>query len=135
MPADRPSSPSALFSLEGILWPALLYGPNRRIIAANGLAEALAGRALAGAYVATLTGLLHVRRTDCSYVVLPEMPAIRALAGEEVVDLPVSISAANGRRTVILVSSSLVREDGKIVGALSIWRDSSHPDDPPGGDW
>jgi len=63
------------------------------------------------------------------------MPAIRALAGEEVVDLPVSISAANGRRTVILVSSSLVREDGKIVGALSIWRDSSHPDDHPGGDW
>jgi len=106
-------------SIDTIPEPAFLYGPNRRIVRANGPAEALAGRGLTGAYAANVVGIFRIRRPDCSRVVLAELPAIRALAGEEVADYPIVVTAADGRRMVVLVSSSPVR-DGT-AGALSVW--------------
>ncbi|MEN6341842.1 MAG: PAS domain-containing protein [Methanospirillum sp.] len=120
MPSE-PSPPPSPSSIDAIPEPAFLYGPNRRIIRANGPAEALAGRGLTGAYAANVVGIFRIRRPDCSRVVLAEMPAIRALAGEEVADYPIVVTAADGRRMVVLVSSSPVREGGKVAGALSIW--------------
>ena len=54
-----------------------------------------------------------------------ELPAARALRGEEVVDLPMAITAADGRVVRLLVTASPLRDGDAIAGALAIGLDVS----------
>ena len=95
--------------LDAIPLPALLYGDDGRIAAANDLAEALAGRKLAGCSAADVVRAFRHRHVDGSPLAPEELPASRVLAGEEVAWVPLSITAADGRTIEILATASPVR--------------------------
>jgi PAS domain S-box-containing protein len=111
------------YSLAAIRQPALMYGPNGRVAAANDLAEALAGRQLAGLSDAEVIRTFRHRWPDGTPLPLAELPAHRAFAGEEAVDVPLVITVADGRELDILATASPVREGDAIVGTLVIWQD------------
>ncbi len=109
--------------LDAIPLPALLYGDDGRIAAANDLAEALAGRKLAGCSAADVVRAFRHRHVDGSPLAPGELPASRVLAGEEVAWVPLSITAADGRTIQILATASPVRNGDAIAGALVVWQD------------
>ncbi len=103
--------------------PAFLYGSDGTILAANDLAEALAGRVLVGCSAEDVVRLCHVRRPDGTPFPPRRLPASRALAGEEVIEHPVAVTAADGRDLHFLVTASSIRENHCITGALCVWQD------------
>ena len=112
-------------SLAAIRQPAFLYTPDGRIAAANDRIEALAGRPLAGCSAADIIAHFGHRHPDGRQFVPEELPPTRALAGEEAIDVPIEITAADGRTVHILATASPIRESGGIVGALVVWQDVS----------
>ncbi len=104
--------------LEAIRQPAFLYGPGRRIVAANDLAEALAGRPLAGSSCAEIVGLFRPRHPDGTPFAPEELPACRALAGREAIDVPFAITLPDGRTLDFVATAAPVSG-----GALVLWQD------------
>ncbi len=109
-------------SLAAIRQPAFLYGPDGRIAEANDLADALAGRPLAGRTLAAVVGLFDVRSPDGTPLMAADLPAARALCGEEAVDVPLAITAADGRILHVLATASPIRDGGAVVGAFECWQ-------------
>ncbi len=115
--------PAPPLSLAAIRQPAFLYDAGGRIAEANDLAEALAGRPLAGCSAADIIAHFGNRHPDGTRFTPDTLPPSRALAGEEAVDIPITVTAADGRTLHILASASPIRNGGVMVGALSIWQD------------
>ncbi|HIH03386.1 MAG TPA: PAS domain-containing protein, partial [Methanoregulaceae archaeon] len=112
--------------LAAIRQPAFIYGTDGRIAEANDLAEALAGRPLAGRSIAAVVGIFDVHALSGGTPMLAAgMPVSRALCGEEAVDVPIVVTAADGRRVHALATASPIRNGGTITGALAIWQDIS----------
>ncbi|MEN6342891.1 MAG: PAS domain-containing protein, partial [Methanospirillum sp.] len=109
--------------LDAIQQPAILYGADARIVAANERAEALAGRPLVGLSVAEKLAILETRRSDGSPIPVDDLPVLRALRGEAVVDEPLDITAADGRTAHILAAASPLRDNDAVTGALVVWQD------------
>ena len=84
-------------SLGAIRQPAFLYGADGRIAEANDRAELLAGRPLAGCGVADVAALFAPRAPGGMPLVPTDLPAGRALAGDDAIEVPLEITAADGR--------------------------------------
>jgi PAS domain S-box-containing protein len=110
-------------SLAALRQPAFLYGPDGRIAAANDRAEGLAGRSLAGCSPGDVIAIFGTRHPDGRTFTPEELPPSRALAGEDVIDVPVVITDVHGRPCHILASASRIGDDGGILGALVVWQD------------
>ncbi|MEN6342669.1 MAG: PAS domain S-box protein, partial [Methanospirillum sp.] len=111
--------------VAAIRQPAFFYGLDGRIAEANDLAEAIAGAPLKDCSAATVVGLFRFRRPDGTTLSGAELPASRALAGEESVDLPFAVTAPDGRVLHVLVTASPVLGGAGTVGALVVWHDVS----------
>jgi PAS domain S-box-containing protein len=120
-PGSRMPPPSV--PLNAIRQPSFLYGRDGAIADANDLAETLAGQRLVGlSPVDVIRTFRHCRR-DGTCLAPAELPACRALAGEEVVDDPFAVTLGDGRTIDILASASAIRDGDAIIGALVIWQD------------
>jgi PAS domain S-box-containing protein len=117
--------PAPPLTLAAIRQPALLYDADGRIVEANGPADALAGRPLAGRSAADALGIFGIRSPDGALFEPSDLPATRVLAGGEAVDVPFTVTAADGRTVHVLATASPLRDGAEIVGALSIWQDVS----------
>ncbi len=122
------SAPVLSLPLAAIRQPAFLWAPDGCIAEANDLAEALAGRPLAGCNPADIVAIFEVRFPDGTELEPADLPASRALAGEEVVNAPLVVTAADGRTVRVLVTTSPVRDGPVIAGALAIWHDIPDPE-------
>ncbi len=111
--------------LAAIPQPAFLHGPDGGIVEANDRAEALAGRPLAGRTAATMVGIFDIRGPDGTPLMAADLPSAQALAGVEAVDVPLVVTAADGRAVHVLASASPIREGERVVGALAVWQDVS----------
>ena len=109
--------------LAAIRQPAVVYRPEGIVEAANDLAEALAGAPLEGMTPADVLACVSIRHRDGTPLLPNELPAARALRGEEVVDLPLDITTADGRTVRVLATASPVRNSDAIAGVLSVWQD------------
>ena len=109
--------------LAAIRQPAFLYGSDGRITVANDLAEALAGRPLAGCTAADIIAIFGNRHPDGTPFTPDELPPSRALAGEEAIDVPIAITDGDGRPLHILATASPIRDGGEAIGALVVWQD------------
>ncbi|MEN6342963.1 MAG: PAS domain-containing protein [Methanospirillum sp.] len=109
--------------LDAIRQPAVLYDAGGRIVAANDLAEALAGRPLTDLSAAKVAAIFDVRSPDGTPIPAEWLAAPRAIAGEESVDVPIAVTLPDGRRIEILATASPVREGGAVAGALVLWQD------------
>jgi PAS domain S-box-containing protein len=112
-------------TLAAIHQPAFLYGTDGRIAEANDLAEALAGRPLAGCSPAAMVAIFDIRLPDGTPLVSEDLPAIRVLAGEEAGDILFTVTASDGRTVHVLATAFPLQEGGRIAGALSIWHDAT----------
>jgi GAF domain-containing protein len=110
-------------SLAAIRQPAFMLDAGGRVAAANDLAEGLAGRPLAGLTAPEAAALLTCRRPDGTTLAPAELSSCRALRGEEVVEEPLVVTAADGRTLNVLATASPIREGDAIVGALVLWQD------------
>jgi PAS domain S-box-containing protein len=117
IPVPAPSIP-----LAAIRQPAFLYGADGRIVEANDRAEALAGRSLVGLSVAEKLAIFGMRRRDGSPIPFDDLPVSRALRGEEVVDEPLDVTAADGRTVHVLATTSPLRDGDAVIGALVVWQ-------------
>ncbi len=122
-PCMSRSMTSPPLSLGAIRQPAFLYGADGRIAEANDRAELLAGRPLAGCSVADATALFAPRAPGGMPLAPANLPDSRALAGDEALEVPLEITAADGRTISVLATASPVRIGETIVGALVIWQD------------
>ena len=111
--------------LGAIRQPALLYDAGGRVVAANDRVEALAGRTLAGASIAEIRDAFRQRTPGGAALALDELPASRALRGEEAVDVPLEITAADGRTVPVLATASPLWDGDAVTGALVVWQDVS----------
>ncbi len=109
--------------LDAISQPAILYDLEGRIVAANEVAETVAGRPLGGLSAAEVIQILRLRHPDGAPLSLAELPACQALGGTRVIDLPLMVTAANGRTLDILATAAPVREGTAITGALVLCHD------------
>ncbi len=109
--------------LAALRQPAFLYGSDGRITVANDLAEALAGRPLAGFTAADIVAIFGNRHPDGRTFTPEELPPSRALAGEEAIDVPIAITDGEGRPRHVLATASPIRDGTEIVGALVVWQD------------
>lgn|GEM_PF-838536 len=111
--------------LGALAQPAFLFGPDERIAAANEKALALAGRPLEGLTPPSVAALFRVRRRDGVLGGDAGLPIARVLAGEEVAELRLTITAADGRTLSILSLTSPVRDGAHVVGALVVWHEAT----------
>ncbi|HIH04166.1 MAG TPA: PAS domain S-box protein [Methanoregulaceae archaeon] len=110
-------------TLAAIRQPAFLFEADGRISAANDLAEALADRPLGDSTAADVIAVLRVRRPDGTPVVPTELSVSRALAGEEAIDVPLAITASDGRAVHVLATASPLRDGDSVTGVLCVWQD------------
>ncbi len=106
-------------SLAAIRQPAFLYDADGTIAGGERPAEALAGRPLTGRTLAAVVGIFDIHSPDGTPLMAADLPAARALAGEEAVDVPLVVTAADGRTLHVLVTAAPIRNGGAVVGALS----------------
>ncbi len=111
--------------LAALPTPAFYYGPDARIVAANWRADALAGRPLAGRSAASVADLFQVHLQNGERDLDPGLALSSALAGGEVEDHPLTATAADGRTLSIISSTSPVRDENRIAGALVVWREAT----------
>jgi PAS domain S-box-containing protein len=109
--------------LAAIRQPAFLFTADGRVAEANDLAEALAGRPLAGLSIADVASIFGMRPPGGTPDAPAELPVSRALRGEEAVDVPLAITAADGRVLRVLATASPIRSGDVVSGALVIWQD------------
>ena len=115
--------PVPALTLAAIRQPAFLWGVDGRVAEANDRAEALAGGPLAGMAAADVIARFSVRRRDGSPVMPRALPAALALAGEEAVDVPFTITVAGGWTLHVLATASPLRDGDAVAGALVVWQD------------
>ncbi|MBI4318377.1 MAG: hypothetical protein HY675_07795 [Chloroflexi bacterium] len=70
----------------------------------------------------TLRKTLKVRHVDGRPVAPADLPSVRALRGETVGEEAFLFTNVNGEEFSILASGSPLCKDGKVVGALTVWR-------------
>ncbi len=109
--------------LDAILQPAFVYGAGGRIVAANGPIEELAGRSLDGVTAGGILAIFRNRHPDGTAYLPEELPLSRALRGERPNDLPMIVTAADGREHHLLVSASPLMDRGRIAAAFVVWQD------------
>ena len=109
--------------LDAIRQPAFVYAAEGRIVAANSPIQALAGRSLAGCTATDILATFRNRHPDGTPFLPHELPLSRALRDEKTVDVPMTITAADGREHHLLVSASPLRDGGRITAALVVWQD------------
>ena len=109
--------------LAAIRQPAFVYRREGIVEAANDRAEALAGGPLAGMTPADILACLSIRRRDGTPLLPNDLPVVRALRGEEVIDVPLTVTTADGRTVHVLATASPVRNSDAVTGALSVWQD------------
>lgn len=109
--------------LAAIRQPAFVYRREGTVEAANDLAVDWAGGPLAGMTPADVIARLSIRRRDGTPLLPDELPVVRALRGEEVVDLPLAAATADGRTVYVLATASPIRHGDAIAGALDCWQD------------
>ena len=109
--------------LDAIRQPAFVYTAEGRIVAANGPIQALAGRSLAGCTATEILATFRNRHPDGTPFLPHESPLSRALRDEETTDVPMTITADDGREHHLLVSASPLRDGGRITAALVVWQD------------
>lgn len=90
-------------SLVAIRQPALIYGADGRVAEANDLAEALADGSLVGSSLAEMIEIFDPRRQDGTHLSAAELPEARVLAGKQAMDLPLLITARDGRTVRIQI--------------------------------
>ncbi len=112
-----------LHTLDIVRQPAFILDAAGRIEVANDLAEAMAGRPLAGLSAPETARVFACRRPDGVLLEPAELPSCRALAGEEVLEEPLVVTAADGRTLTVLATASPIGEGGAVVGALVVWQD------------
>ncbi len=117
--------------LDAIRQPAILWSADGRIAGANDLAETLAGRPLAGCTAPDLVATLVPRTPGGALLAPGELPAARALGGEEGVRVPLAITAADGAPAQVFATASPIRARGRVAGALECWQTSALLDAPP----
>ncbi len=118
------------FPLDAIRQPAFLWSTDGRIAGANDLAETLAGQTLLGCTAADLVAICAARAPDGAQLAPGELPAARALGGEEGVRLPLAIAPADGVPTQVLATASPIRKRGRVAGALECWQTVASSDAP-----
>ena len=103
----------------------MLFNTCGRIVAANAAAETLAGRPLAGLADTEALHIFNHRRPDGIPLVPGDLPSARARANGngETVEVPLIITAADGRRLDIVATASPVLDEGAVTGVLVVWRD------------
>lgn len=111
--------------LDAIRLPALLYDAGGRVVAANDRVEALAGRTLVGASIAEIRDAFRQRMPGGAALALDELPASRALRGEEAVGVPLEITAADAQTVPVLATASPLWAGDAVTGALVVWQDVS----------
>ncbi len=109
--------------LDAIRQAAILFDTTGRIVAANDRAVAFAGRPLAGLSAAEAAAIFDIRLPHGTPLPAAALGAPRALAGEEVVDIPLTVTLADGRTLEVLATASPVRDGDAVVGALVLWQD------------
>lgn len=117
--------PAPPLTLAAIRQSAFLYDADGTIAEANERAEALAGRPLAGSTAVAVVGILDIRSRNGALLEPSDLPALRALAGAEAVDVPLTVTGADGRTVHVLITASSIRAGANIVGALECWQDVS----------
>jgi PAS domain S-box-containing protein len=120
IPLPAPSVP-----LAALRQPAMLFDVDSRIVAANGAADALAGRSLVGLTPDDAVRIFHQRRPDGTPLGPADLPSVRAMSGGngDTVEVPLVITAADGRILEIIATASPVMEEGIVMGVLVVWRD------------
>ena len=113
--------------LDAIRQPAILWSVDGRIAGANDLVETLAGRPLAGCTAADLIAAVAARAPGGALLAPGELPASRALGGEEEVRVPLAITAADGAPAQVFATASPIREGGRVAGALECWQTAAPP--------
>jgi PAS domain S-box-containing protein len=111
--------------LAAVPQPAFLHGADGGVVEANGRAEALAGRPLAGRSAAAVVGIFDLRAPDGTPLMAADLPSARALAGEEAVEVPLVVTAPGGFVMHVLASAAPLRAGDRVVGALTVWQDVS----------
>ncbi|MFB3925614.1 MAG: MEDS domain-containing protein [Syntrophales bacterium] len=96
-----------------------------RVIYQNRRALELYGRNLAtGHTVAQRIGKIHFYKNDGSRYSADEMPASRALNGEELRDVEIGIERWDGLRVIVSANASPIRDEaGEIVGSVTAFED------------
>lgn len=132
--------------LEGIREPALLHLPGGRIAAVNRAAARLTDLKPVGMTISELLGRYETRRANGTPLRMGDLPYNRALRGEIVGQGErIEMTLPDGTIYRALVTSTPIIVDGKVVAALSVWRDFNAyirglalppepPSDPAGGD-
>ncbi len=105
--------------------PAFRYGADGTIQEANVLAERLGEQPLVGMTSEQVIEHFNVRGRYGTGLPPKDSPEQRALGGTEVLNLPLIVATATGPDVYILATAVPIRDDGKITGALCVWRDVS----------
>lgn len=103
--------------------PVFLYGSDRVIVSASPAAERMIGGSLEGLSIEEVVACLGICHPDGTPIAPCDLPAARVLGGEESVESPFLITAADGSRFSIRASASRILRDGFMVGVLSVWSD------------
>jgi PAS domain S-box-containing protein len=103
----------------------MLFDPEGRIVAANKAADSLAGRPLAGLTNDEVVRIFRHRRPDGTLLGAGDLPSARVRAGEtgDTVEVPLVITAADGRTLEIVGTASPIVERCTVTGVLVVWRD------------
>lgn len=103
----------------------LIYSGEGVVLQANPAARRTHGFDPAGLSYAELSLRADMRLGDGQPLDPEQMPAARALRGEVVVNQRLELVAADGQRRIMLVSCAPLYSDGKVTGAVAVWRDAT----------
>jgi len=109
--------------LDAIRQPALLYDTEGRIVAANDRAEMVAGQPLVGLMAHEVSALLRCCRPDGTAIAPEDLPLVQALAGEQVVDVPLAVTSSDGRTLDVILTASPIREGDRVTAVLTVLQD------------
>ncbi len=101
----------------------MLFDAGGRIVAANGAADALAGRPLAGLTTDEAVRIFRHRRPDGTPLAPGDLPSAGAGGNGDTVEARLVITAADGRTLEIIGTASPVLDGDAVTGVLVVWRD------------
>ena len=113
-----------LIPLDAISEPALLFDADGFVFAANRAAERLAGNSPVGLSAERLADRLALRFLDGRPSEAVQSSVRQALNGGDPSPLRGEVTA-DGSVSAVTITTTPVRDDGRIAGALSIWRDGT----------
>lgn len=102
----------------------LVYDREGNVILTNPAAQKTYGIDLLGVTPQLAAATLSPRHPDGSLVTLEQLPSIRALRGETVLDETIAVQTPTGEQKVISNSAApMLDETGAVRGAVAVWRD------------